>query len=109
MPDSEPPITKRTSDLPASQHYVDDAVASAIADVKAHFDKGVRTLLDELRENRRVMNLILEKTDAERDSRRRGLRIVKDDISRLEERVKGKLRKAAEALVGDESAGANGG
>jgi hypothetical protein len=109
MPDSDPPPTQPTPDVPANQKYVDDAIAMAIADVKEHFDRGVATVVDELKENRRLMGIVVERLDSERDARRRGLRIVKDDISRLDEKVEGKLRKAGEALLGDVAPGANGG
>jgi hypothetical protein len=109
MPDTDPPPTRPNNEIPASQSYVDDAIACAIADVKEHFDRGVATVVGELRESRRVLDIVLERLDNERDARRRGLSIVKDDIYRLDEKVHGKLRKAAEALVGDPAAGANGG
>jgi len=109
MSDSDPPPTQPTPDVPANQKYVDDAIAMAIADVKEHFDRGVAAVVDELKENRRLMGVVLERLDSERDARRRGLRIVKDDISRLDEKVEGKLRKAGEVLLGDAAPGANGG
>lgn len=98
MPDSDPPPTKPTNEMPASRCYVDDAVAGAIADIKEHFDRGVRALLEELRENRRVAGAVQELLEKERESRRRGLRIVKDDVSLAEGRVNQRVDELAERV-----------
>jgi hypothetical protein len=104
MPDSDPPDTRPPSELPASQHYVDDAIATAIADIKQHFDEGIKTVVRELLENRRVNAALVEELAKERASRRNGLRIVKDDLLRLEERVLVKIRRLESGLPADEPA-----